>query len=513
MIAKLSAANKPYQMKNVLTALLLIFLCLGACASPVVPHPRPLPIDKDLWSPSGLLISFRNTSAPPLFTTRVYPYRLSDDGYFQTTQTGTFINQTTGVPFDYTLMPGDEIAIKASEAHRTYLSFENVHGTAQNHITILAEGGTADVEGISLTHCSYVDIIGTFDMTIALGSPGQAITVTGRSRCIEVMNCSVYGRNYGAWIKTDPSCVDSTNYPNWIIDSVKIHDCSFRRIGQDVIYAGNTLPNGTSECGVIRYPMHLKAIELYNLTIDSANRTGIQISECHGGSIHNCTISNVGFEYKQNQGVGISVGGQSFEIHVYNNTVKNSFLYGLLNLGKGRNYFENNTVDSSGFLYIQPFIDIDSLIAALDAVIASDNPASGWNTGTKHLRHSGRWLINTFSQPSWYYMQPDNDVLHDPTLDSSTCVVRGNKGGATVVVDGSWNYIGGNQNKIVLKDLNRNPYGWYNYICGNTLLDGTTPADIAANGKHYFTDCSGFDPPVFHHVMRIPSGGRLTRKH
>jgi hypothetical protein len=510
-------------MRKLFTILSLVF-SLAVSASPVVPHPKPLPIDASLWSPSGLLISFRPVAIQrPVGCTgiKVYPFIQGDGGYIQTGMTGTFINQTTGNPFNYTLQPGDTITLKATDVHRTYMALESIHGTAACPIVVINEGGAADVEGISLTHCTYMKVMGTgfvgvplgLDMTVPLGTVGQSITVQGRSRCIEVAGIYSYGRNYGAWIKQDPSCVDSTNYPNWIMDSVKLHDCTFKRINQDVVYAGNTSPNGTGTACGLKYPFHLAAIEIYNLTIDSANRTGIQLSECHGGSIHDNVISNMGFEYNQSQGTAIAIGGQSFEIHVYNNTVKNTFLYSLLNLGKGRNYFENNTTDSSGFLYIPTFIDIDSLIAALDATIAFNNPSSGWNTGTKHLRHSGRWLINTFSQPSGFYMQPDNDLLHDPTLDSSTCVVRNNKFGATVVVDGSWNYIGGNQNKIVLKDLSRNPFGYYNYICGNTLLDGTTPADIAANGKHYFTDCSGFDNPTTHFIFKIYPPERLKRKH
>jgi hypothetical protein len=483
-------------MKNVLTALLLL-LCYALSAAP-----RP----------------------PACSGHKVYPGWNFEFGYIQTSMTGVMLDPLDGHPYNYTMIPSDTLALRSTDPARTYFSLSNLHGTPTCPIIVINEGGAARVQGISLTNCTYVKVLGTgfpgvfygLDMTTPGGGSGQSINISGRSKCIEVSNLYSYKQGYGAWIKQDASCTDSISYligstSNWIIDSVDLHDCKFSNVGQDCIYAGTTV--GTSSCdGVTHYPLHISHVNLYNIIIDSCNRTGIQVSRGRFCSVHDCKITNCGYEFVQNQGVGIAVGGMSFEVHVYNDTVKSTFLAGLENLGKGRNYFENNYVDSSGFLLVSPFINIDSLIAQLDAVIHQSNTL--WNSGFYHLRHSGQWLINNYAQPSWFFMQPDNDVNLDPYLDSSTCVVRKNKGGATVVVDGSWNYIGGNLNKIVLKDLNRNPFGYYNYICENTLLDGTTPADIAAGGKHYFTDCTAFDaPPTFHKVFRIAPPSRLVRKH
>jgi hypothetical protein len=514
-------------MRKLLTILSLVF-SLAVSASPVVPHPKPLPIDASLWSPSGLLISFHpnGLQKPPVCSGhKVYPgMNGSDQGFVQTGMEGVYINQSNGTPFLYTLVPGDTITLKSSDIARTYFALSDIHGTPTCPIIVINEGGAARVQAISLTSCTYVKVLGTgfpgvfygLDMTTPGGGSGQSIRVDGRSKCIEVSNLYSYKQGYGAWIKQDASCTDSISYlmgssANWIIDSVDMHDCKFVNVGQDCIYAGTTV--GTSSCGgVTHYPLHISHVNLYNLIIDSCNRTAIQVSRGRFCSVHDCTISRCGYEIRTDQGVGIAVGGMSFEVHVYNNTVKDTWLPSLETLGKGRNYFENNTVDSAGFLEIASFIDIDSLIAQKDIEIHSTN--SLWNTGFYHLRKSGRWIINNYVQPAGFTMQPDNDVNLDPYLDSSTVVLRNNKFGATVVVDGSWNYVGGNLNKIVLNDFNKNPYGWYNYICGNTLLDAVTPANIAANGKHYFTDCSGFDAgPAFHFTFKIPAPSRLKRKH
>jgi hypothetical protein len=450
----------------------------------------------------------------------------SDSGYTQTSMTGVYINQSSPFnPFNYTLVPGDTITFRSTDHARSYFTLINVHGTPSCPIILINEGGAAKVGAIALTNCTYVKILGTgfggvfygFDMSTLGGGSGQSIRVDGRSKCIEVSNIYSYKQGYGAWIKQDASCVDSLSYlmgstNNWIIDSVDLHDCKFVNVGQDCIYAGTTV--GSSSCGgVTHYPLHISHVNLYNLIIDSCNRTAIQVSRCHYGSVHDCTISRCGYEIRTDQGVGIAIGGMSFEVHIYNNTIKDTWLPTLETLGKGRNYFENNTADSSGFLEIAWFINIDSLIAAKDAEIHTTN--SLWNTGFYHLRKSGRWMINTYVQPAGFNMQPDNDANKDPYLDSSTIVIRNNRFGASVVVDGSWNYVGGNLNKIVFNDFNKNPFGYFNYICNNTLLDNVTLANISAAGKHYFTNCSSFDTPaaIFHFTFKIPPPSRFKRKH
>jgi hypothetical protein len=404
--------------------------------------------------------------------------------------------------------PGDTIVLRSSDNTRTYFALDYLRGTAQQPIVIINEGGQVRLSlGFDLKNCHYVKLTGSGDAGTYYGfyvsnPAGVPVGISARSENVEIERVDVFNSLYGAWAKQDPSAVDSLNYPNWIMDGIHIHHCRFKKIGQDCIYAGNTTAiNGQVIGGVTKYPMRLSNVNIHNLIIDSANRTGIQVGECMGGSIHDCNISSMGYEYDQSQGTGISIGGHSYDIHVYNDTVSKTFLYGIMNFGKGRNYIENNVVDSSGILYIDPSNNIDSLAKRLDTLIHATNGV--WNTGFYHIRYSGRFLYNNYSQPCNIDMSPSYDLLMYPTLDSSTVVIRGNKLGQSVVVDGSWNIINGNANKINVQDQSRNPIGYGNYICSNTLMDGTTAA--AAPGVpetfHYYTDCSPLDAAqrfIFH---------------
>jgi hypothetical protein len=415
-----------------------------------------------------------------------YPGRGGDLGYYANAGTGFVAN------------PGDTLVLRASEA-RTYFQIDNLHGTAAEPIVVTNEGGQVTLTAMGFVHGSYikVDGAGTPGTTYGFyidgnGSVGPAMNIQGRSRCIELSFFKTYRTGYIVWAKTDPSCVDSTNYPNWIMDSIKIHDFYSFNVGQDGVYAGNTSPRGiTFGCGH-KYPMLLKDFEIYNGYIDSVNRTAIQLGLCENGSIHDNYIRRIGYEYNQAQGNGISIGGISKNIHVFDNDIKYTFLNGILNFGRQRNFVENNVVDSSGFLPIDPFNDIDSLLRKRDTILHIEN--STWNTSFYHFSKTGHTFINTYSQPACLVMQPDwNDygTMEGTTLsDSSTQVWRNNHVGVSVVVDATYNYIGGNSNKLRIINQGKNPIGYFNYICNNLLLDNVTLANIAPDGQHYFTDCS-----------------------
>jgi hypothetical protein len=66
--------------------------------------------------------------------------------------------------------------------------------------------------------------------------------------------------------------------------------------------------------------------------------------------IYNNVISNVGREFNDQQGTGISLGMYT-RAYVHHNTIKNTYTWGIASLGgSGLIRIENNKVDSSGYL-------------------------------------------------------------------------------------------------------------------------------------------------------------------
>ncbi len=350
--------------------------------------------------------------------------------------------------------PGDTLVLRAQYSW-SYFAMEQYSGTSVCPIVIMNEGGqTWLTAGIEAKDCKYLKITGSGFANSFYGikvynpgfdGSGIGVSIQGKSRNIEMERVDVYKKTYGVWAKQDPRCDTSYNYPNFVMDSIEIHHMRFKNIGQDCIYAGNTDPTGqrTLNCnGVPRQfiPMRLSNINIHHLIIDSCNRTGIQLSGADGGynQIHNNIITNCGFEYDQNQGTGISIGGMTKNCRVFNNTIKNTFIYGILSFGAGTNYIENNIIDSSGYL---------------------------------------NGVMNTWN--------PTNILVSPKTtmpVDSTRVIIRNNKIGVNATMqDGN----------IALVTWGPPLWSTNNVVCSNTRLNGTTPANyFVAAGIHYITDCN-----------------------
>jgi len=378
--------------------------------------------------------------------------------------------QISGDPASWWYQPvnaGDTIVLQSQHSW-TYLRMENYSGTSACPIVVINQGGQVWMrDGIDATNCSHLKITGSGSANNYYGfkvyNPvfdgySVAIGFSGRAKNFEVERVDVLHKGYGVWAKQDPQCDPAYNYPNYVMDSVEIHHCRFRRIWQDCIYAGNTDPLGERivMCNGVEthpIPMRMSNVNIHHLIIDSCGRTGIQLSGADAGinSIHHNIVTNCGYEYNQWQGTGISIGGMTRNCYVYNNTVKNTFLYGIFDLGADSSFVFNNIVDSSGYLKIDPSVNISALAAS---------------TNTTAL--PGGWLKNTMSMPGNIQTTTRNSIPHY----TKTVFYKNNR-------------VGKNASTFAPEGLIA--FGWWgpaedwtthNQVCSNTRLDGTTPAKI-----------------------------------
>jgi hypothetical protein len=366
----------------------------------------------------------------------------------------------------YTYNPGDTLVLRASDGWSAGLELDNFHGTAECPIVIINEGDVQLSAGFNLEHCSYIKITGSgsesyYGFSVVGVGSGTAVDITGRSRCIEVERLNVYNKNYGIWCKQEAACPDSvwaytipgaedvTSPNGWRIDSVSVHDCKFRVIGQDGLYFGSTSPNGLRPItcageSISPIPPRLSNIRIYNNLVDSCNRTGIQLSGGDSGTneIFNNTVLRCGYEQIQTQGSGIILGGVT-RAHVYNNYIRQTFQYGILCIGSGTSIVENNDVDSSGY--------IDDVV----------------NPGYTNIGADTRVTV--------------------PADDSVRLIIRNNKVGLNTA-EGKQIMIGNTHGTVATG----------NVICNNTTQGGG-PAEIyVAHSINYTTSCEveGNESPV-----------------
>ncbi|MEP6684296.1 MAG: right-handed parallel beta-helix repeat-containing protein [Parafilimonas sp.] len=260
--------------------------------------------------------------------------------------------------------PGDTLVLKAANNPYTYFALGDLHGTANCPVTIINEGGQVNlINGMALDNCRFINITGegnskeNYGFKIEdPGSQGVGIDIHGRSAFIEIQHIFIHSKTYGLWIKQEGSCVDSLQFPNWIINNIYIHDNKISKMNQEGMYLGSTDPNGARDvqCNgqtIHPKPLRLGNIKVYNNIVDSTNRSGIQLS-CGSGllnEIFNNTISNSGFELSDVQGNGISLGGYT-SAKVYNNNINHTYALGILCLGSGKILIKNNTINNSGNL-------------------------------------------------------------------------------------------------------------------------------------------------------------------
>jgi hypothetical protein len=409
------------------------------------------------------------------------------------------------------LNPGDTVKLNASSTW-SYFSFANFNGTSTCPIVITTSSYDSIVTlsaGIEGANSSYVKITGRrpgddgstttlsdwYGLYVTNPSDvnGVAINIAKESQCshMEVDRVRVYKKTYGVWAKVEVSCDTTLNYMgDWSfrMDSMHIHHSYFSNIGQDVLYIGSTgqLPTDRPiECDsagtpVTKYyqPMRLSNVLVHHNTIDSANRTAIQVSGADEGSqlIYNNTITRTGYEYNQQQGTGISIGGMTQGHYVTNNNISKTFLYGIFDIGAGIGHIEDNTVDSSGYIPINSFVNMDSLATATSCTNAGNNI-----------------LKNTASNPGNILLSTKETV----PSETKTAIIRNNLVGANATT-------GDPLGDISFANFSSFPQDWTeaNVVCGNTRIDGVTAVEpntftyLGNPWPVYSTDCDGGSLPM-----------------
>ncbi len=310
-----------------------------------------------------LLISLHSfqQSAVTRIGKRVYPKKAADNT--------VGLNQSN-------LKPGDTLVLTAAQNPYSWVALTNV-----NSVTVINEGGQVVINwfnngaipgGFLINNCKHLNLTGTGKSNIKYGflittpaNRGVGVDVYGRSAWINIDHLEIYNKNAGFWIKeeqADAACVDSLSFPKWVLHSFQLHDNYIHNTSAEGMYLGSTAPNGYEGSqhpavyckngrGDSLLPMRLGTFQIYNNIFDSISRSAIQLSGADSGvsRIHDNKISNVGYEFNNQQGNGIVLGGYT-SAWVYNNTISNTYASGIFSLGAGYVKIENNKVNYSGYL-------------------------------------------------------------------------------------------------------------------------------------------------------------------
>jgi hypothetical protein len=275
--------------------------------------------------------------------------------------------------------PGDTLVLSARDAW-TYFTVENYRGRAGHPLVIINEGGQVHMrDGIRLPNDSYVEVSGAgsggasgkYGILIE-GSPqyismgGGAMQIGRRSRNIDIHHLYIHHVGIGIVCETNGDCADSLDYPNWVLDSISIHDNRIVGTWNEGMYLGNTSPDNSATsydarpvvCGgrtIYPMPMRNGDMQVYHNEVDSTGRGGIQMASASTGMsrIWENIVRHCGLNGDEAQGTGISVGTYS-HVSVDHNTISDTYTWGIASLGASGTglmvRIENNRIDSSGYL-------------------------------------------------------------------------------------------------------------------------------------------------------------------
>ncbi len=288
----------------------------------------------------------------------------------------------------FPLAAGDTLVLPSS-TQWGLVEIHDRHGTPACPIVIINSGGQTLIGGdgtdgvrrqIKIQDCSYIKITGSgssdrYGFKIRPYLPGHSengwfgMSIVGKTKGIEIDSVEISNAGIGISIEQDGVCDTLENYPYNVLDSMTIHHNYIHRIWNEGMYLGNTNPDNDSVaypgftprpvyCGPNTY--YYKAaraghMKIYNNTVDSTGRGGIQLSAVSEGisEVYNNLVKHSGMNGDEAQGTGISIGLYT-KAYIHNNTVSNTYTWGIASLGGSGTgvpiRIENNSIDSSGYL-------------------------------------------------------------------------------------------------------------------------------------------------------------------
>ena len=287
--------------------------------------------------------------------------------------------------YTYNYLPGDTIVVPHNPNANNYwawVTFNGINGTSACPIVVINDNvGQTLVKGqVQFDGCTYMKFTGTgqtgqpygfkleYDPVLRYQEKG-GIYVLDKSKDIEISNILIHNVGTGIAILTDNNCDQSYDYPNWVLDSMSIHDNKIVGVWNEGMYLGNTSPDNNyydarpDQCAVAQstptysIPAKTGYTHVYNNIVDSTGRGGIQLANAGGtaavSEINNNVCTHNGLNQDDAQGTSISIGLYT-KAYIHDNTCRNTYTWAIASLGGGATNvpvrMENNHVDSSGYL-------------------------------------------------------------------------------------------------------------------------------------------------------------------
>jgi Right handed beta helix region/Secretion system C-terminal sorting domain len=282
--------------------------------------------------------------------------------------------------------PGDVVCISATSY--SYISLQNVVGTAANPITIKNCGGQVISTGSNgnygfrLIKSRFVKVTGTGSAAHTYGFKidggplmiSSGVAVADSSSDLEIDHFDVRKASAGFIMKTNPTNCNPGSWDGYFtVRNISLHDNYLHNIGGEGFYIGHTSYTvSVLDCSgntITVEPQKIRNVKIFNNTTDTTGWDGIQLASApENAEIYNNVVRNFGTAGITSQQAGIILGGKTTG-KVYNNYVFQGTGSGIQVFGFDSVKVYNNIVVNAGQ---------DGTAVRQDGIFIDDRPAPGY---------------------------------------------------------------------------------------------------------------------------------------
>lgn len=258
---------------------------------------------------------------------------------------------------------GDTIFIRSGRTKA--IKFVALEGDENNPITVINQGGQVQINDVdtwgalTFENCKYIKVTGTgssaykYGFLLTAKTCGLAFSGLSSNCEAEFVKISHDGF-FGILAKKDYYGNPPSPIP--VFSDLHIHDCFIENVTEGM-YLGETKSPG----------MEFKHVRIYNNIVRNTGRESIQVANMvEDVEIYNNTLLNAGLDGDKYHENLLQIGDNTVA-KVYNNILKSAPAYGIINMGSGNNYLENNYMASCKGIFIddRKFTLQDSLITVI----------------------------------------------------------------------------------------------------------------------------------------------------
>lgn len=246
------------------------------------------------------------------------------------------------------LKGGDTILV--SSGRTKAIKFFSIEGEEDNPIVVINDGGQVQINDLSkwgaltFDNCKYIKVSGSGDAAFKYGfllaAKTSGLAFSGLSSDCEAEFVKIsHDGFFGIVAKKD--YYGNPPLPIPVFSNLIIHDC-FVENATEGMYLGETKSPG----------MEFKHVRIYNNIVRNTGREAIQIANMvEDVEIYNNTLLNAGLDgdtYHENL---LQIGDNTVA-SVYNNIMIGAPAYGIINMGSGNNFLNNNFIASCKGIFI-----------------------------------------------------------------------------------------------------------------------------------------------------------------